>query len=79
MGVNKSEIGGHADVRDTSLLLATAPHLVRMNKLTVGDGKNGVTGDARRASVAIGRALMDTTVARTVQEIRTSIAESRKR
>jgi creatinine amidohydrolase/Fe(II)-dependent formamide hydrolase-like protein len=50
-----------------------------MNKLAAGDGKNGVRGDARRASVEIGRALMDTTVARTVQEIRTSIAESRKK
>jgi len=78
-GIRKDEIGGHADVRDTSLLLATAPKMVRMNKRAAGDGKNGVTGDARRASVEIGRALMDKTITRTVQEIRTSIAESRKK
>ncbi len=79
MGVTKEEIGGHVDVRDTSLLLAAAPNMVRMNKLAAGDGKNGIRGDARRSSVAIGRALMDTTVTRTVQEIRTSIVESRKK
>ena len=79
MGVTKEEIGGHVDVRDTSLLLAAAPNMVRMDKLAAGDGKNGIRGDARRSSVAIGRALMDTTVTRTVQEIRTSIAESRKK
>ncbi len=78
-GITKAEIGDHADVRDTSLLLATAPALVRMNKLRPGDGKNGVVGDPRRASADIGRALIEKTVVRTVQEIRASIADSRKK
>jgi creatinine amidohydrolase/Fe(II)-dependent formamide hydrolase-like protein len=77
-GITRAEIGDHADVRDTSLLLATAPALVRMNKLQPGDGKNGVVGDPRRASAEIGRALIDKTVARTVQEIRDSIVNARK-
>ena len=54
-GIRKDEIGDHADVRDTSMLLATAPNLVRLNKLAAGDGKNGVVGDPRRASAEIGR------------------------
>ena len=63
---------------DTSLLLATAPGLVRMNKLQPGDGKNGVVGDPRRASAEIGRALIDKTVTRTVAEIRAAIVNARK-
>ena len=77
-GIRKDEIGDHADVRDTSLLLATAPGLVRMNKLQPGDGKNGVVGDPRRASAEIGRALIEKTVTRTVAEIRASIVSARK-
>ena len=79
LGIRKDEIGGHADVRDTSLLLATAPGLVRTAKLQAGDGKNGVDGDPRRASAEIGRALTEKTVTRTVQEIRDSIVSARKR
>lgn len=74
-GIRKDEIGDHADVRDTSLLLATAPGMVRMNKLQAGDGKNGVVGDPRHASAEIGRALVEKTVNRTVKEIRESIAK----
>jgi creatinine amidohydrolase/Fe(II)-dependent formamide hydrolase-like protein len=74
-GIRKDEIGDHADVRDTSLLLATAPGMVRMDKLQAGDGKNGVVGDPRHASAEIGRALVEKTVNRTVKEIRESIAK----
>jgi len=74
-GIRRDEIGDHADVRDTSLLLATAPALVRMNKLQAGDGKNGVVGDPRHASAEIGRALIEKTVTRTVKEIQDSIAK----
>ena len=74
-GIRKDEIGDHADVRDTSLLLATAPGMVRMDKLQAGDGKNGVVGDPRHASAEIGRALVEKTVTRTVKEIRESIAK----
>jgi creatinine amidohydrolase/Fe(II)-dependent formamide hydrolase-like protein len=38
-----------------------------------------VVGDPRRASADIGRALIEKTVMRTVQEIRASIADSRKK
>ena len=74
-GIRKEEIGDHADVRDTSLWLATAPALVRMNKLQAGDGKNGVVGDPRHASAEIGRVLIEKTVTRTVKEIQDSIAK----
>lgn len=74
-GIRKDEIGTHADVRDTSLLMAIDPGMIRKNKLQPGDGKNGVDGDPRRASPEIGRMLIEKTVARTTEQIRKAIAE----
>ena len=73
-GIKKEEIGNHADVRDTSLMLAIDPAMVRTAKLEAGNGKNGVEGDPRHASVEIGRVLNQRTVDRTVDDIRKSIA-----
>jgi creatinine amidohydrolase len=73
-GIRKEEMGNHADVRDTSLMMAIDPTMVRNNRLEAGDGKNGVEGDPRHATAEIGRVLNDRTVARTVELIRKSIA-----
>ena len=73
-GIRKDEIGNHADVADTSQMMAIDPKMVRNAKLQAGDGKNGVTGDPRRSTPEIGRALIARTVARTVELIRQSIA-----
>ena len=73
-GIRKEEMGNHADVRDTSLMMAIDPTMVRTGKLQAGDGKNGVEGDPRRASAEIGRILTERTVARTTALIRKSIA-----
>ena len=73
-GIKKEEIGNHADVRDTSQMLAVDPTMVHMERLQAGDGRNGVEGDPRHASVAIGKVLIDRTVARTTDLIRKSIA-----
>jgi creatinine amidohydrolase/Fe(II)-dependent formamide hydrolase-like protein len=73
-GIRKEEIGNHADVRDTSQLLAIDPNMVRTAKLQVGDPENGVQGDPRRSTPEIGRALIERTVVRTVDLIRKSVA-----
>jgi creatinine amidohydrolase/Fe(II)-dependent formamide hydrolase-like protein len=73
-GIKKEEIGNHADVRDTSQMLAIDPAMVRMNKLEAGNAKNGVEGDPRHASAEIGRVLIERTVARTTDLIRKSVA-----
>ena len=73
-GIAKEEIGNHADVRDTSQMMAVDPKMVRNAKLQAGDGKNGIQGDPRRASPEIGRALIERTVIRTVDLIRKSVA-----
>jgi len=79
MGIRKDEMGNHADIRDTSEMLGIDPSMVRMNKLEVGNyAKNGVEGDPRRASIAIGKMLVERTVARTTDAIRKSIADAHR-
>lgn len=73
-GIKKEEIGNHADVRDTSQMLAIDPTMVRTGKLEAGNGKNGVEGDPRKASAEIGRVLIERTVTRTTEQIRKAIA-----
>jgi creatinine amidohydrolase len=73
-GIKRQEIGDHADVRDTSLMMAIDPTMVHTDRLQAGDGKNGVEGDPRHASVEIGRVLIERTVVRTTELIRKSIA-----
>ena len=73
-GIRREEIGNHADVRDTSQMLAVDPAMVHKDRLEAGNGKNGVEGDPRRASAEIGRVLIQRTVDRTVEDIRKSIA-----
>lgn len=73
-GVNDAEIGTHAGLADTSLLLAVAPQMVRLERLRSGpklgaaDGVYG--GDPRRSSVELGQLGIDAIVSHTVDAIR---------
>jgi creatinine amidohydrolase len=77
-GYRDSEIGTHAGLADTSLLLAVAPSMVRLDalrhapKLGAADGIYG--GDPRRSSAELGRLGIDAIVARTVDAIRKDTA-----
>jgi creatinine amidohydrolase/Fe(II)-dependent formamide hydrolase-like protein len=73
-GVTKGEIGTHAGLADTSLLLATAPSLVRVGELPHGSQfgtKEGVYGgDPTRSSAQLGQLGVRIIVEGTVREIR---------
>jgi creatinine amidohydrolase/Fe(II)-dependent formamide hydrolase-like protein len=71
-GIRKDEIGNHADVGDTSRMMAVDPTMVRAAKLQAGDGSNGIQGDPRRSTAEIGRALNERSIARAVDLIRKS-------
>ncbi len=73
-GIRRDEINNHADVRDTSQMMAIDPTMVRNGKLQAGDGKNGIQGDPRRSTAEIGRVLNERNVTRTIGLIRQSIA-----
>jgi creatinine amidohydrolase/Fe(II)-dependent formamide hydrolase-like protein len=72
-GYREAELGRHAGLVDTSLTLATAPALVRTDRLRPGHEGDGVDGDPTRATAELGRAGADLIVTRTVDAIRKSI------
>ena len=76
-GVAKADIGEHAGLADTALTLALAPELVRREMLArepragERDGeRDGISGDPRRATVALGQAGVEQIVAASVAAIR---------
>jgi creatinine amidohydrolase/Fe(II)-dependent formamide hydrolase-like protein len=72
-GLSKAEIGTHAGVADTSLMLATEPNLVRVDRLRSDNALNagnGVYGDPRRSSAELGQLGVDAIVKTTVAAIR---------
>ena len=75
-GFAAEEIGTHAGLADTSLALAVAPSLVRIDQLKAASrGKaEGVYGNPARASAELGRAGLDLIVERTVAAIRKATA-----
>lgn len=77
-GYRDDEIGTHAGLADTALLLAVAPQMVRLDALRAApkpgaaDGVYG--GDPRRATAELGRPGIDAIVARTIDAIRKDTA-----
>lgn len=77
-GYSDQEIGSHAGLNDTSLMLAVDPGMVRADRLQTDPrltAANGVYGDPRRSSAALGQMGVDLIVARTVEAIRKAEAE----
>lgn len=75
-GYSAEEIGTHAGLADTSLMLAIDPRLVRTDDLHTGahlDAANGVYGNPRRSSAELGQLAVDEIVNKTVEVIKTDI------
>jgi creatinine amidohydrolase/Fe(II)-dependent formamide hydrolase-like protein len=71
-GYSEAEIGSHAGLLDTSLLMATNPRMVRDDLLGETKPGDGTHGGPRRASAALGRLGVDMIVTRTVAAIRSA-------
>ena len=69
-GFSAAEIGVHAGLGDTAMAMAVDPALVRTDQLAPG---NGVAGDPRRASAALGQTGLQTIVDRSVAAIRAAV------
>jgi creatinine amidohydrolase len=68
-GFSDAQIGRHAGLADTSLMLALDPTLVRSERLAKSTGE-GADGDASRADAALGKEAVERIVALTVEAIR---------
>jgi len=76
-GFADTEIGPHAGLADTSLMLAIDPRLVRTDRMQPAPGQAGlpgVTGDPRRATPELGKVAVDAIVAQTVAAVRAAVA-----
>lgn len=74
-GYREDELGAHAGLTDTSLMLAIDPRLVRTGKMKPGRRDvDGVDGDPGRASAELGRLGEELIVTRAVDAIRKSTA-----
>lgn len=76
-GFTAAEIGTHAGLADTALTLAAAPSMVRSDLLSraVQPGeRDGVQGDPRRATLALGQMGVNLIVDTTVAAIRQHLA-----
>ncbi len=73
-GYSAAEIGSHAGLLDTSLMMATDPSLVRPDLLGETKPGDGTHGDPRRSSAALGQLGVDLIVTRTVAAIRSATA-----
>jgi len=76
-GYRKEDLGLHAGLTDTSLMLAVDPRMARPGRLRPDSwppGASGVSGDPSRASAELGRLGVELIVARTAEAIRKSIA-----
>ena len=73
-GFSEAEIGSHAGLLDTSLMMATDPNLVRADLLAETKPGDGAHGDPRRSSAALGQLGVDLIVSRTVAAIRSDVS-----
>jgi creatinine amidohydrolase len=79
-GYRDEELGRHAGLADTSLMLAIDPRLVRPGRWPGGRGqpdRDGVDGDPSRASAELGQLGVELIVTQTVETIRKSVAQRR--
>jgi creatinine amidohydrolase/Fe(II)-dependent formamide hydrolase-like protein len=76
-GFMLSEIGTHAGLNDTSLMLALDPSLVREDRLSNGSklgSADGVYGDPSKASARLGTLGVDAIVFQTVAAIKSAVS-----
>jgi creatinine amidohydrolase len=69
-GYKPGEVGPHAGLADTSLMLALDPRLVRTDRLNAGANADGIEGDPAHATAELGQLGVDLIVAKTVAAIR---------
>lgn len=78
-GYREEEIGTHAGLADTSLMLAVDPRQVRAGLLRSNTGfksADGVYGDPRRSSAELGQLGVDAIVTQTVEAIRKGVTRN---
>jgi creatinine amidohydrolase len=76
LGIPAEQIGGHANIQDTSELLFVAPQHVRRNKIAPGGGyeNSGVSGDPTKATAELGKIFVQIKIDNAVAQAKGLIA-----
>jgi creatinine amidohydrolase len=77
-GFTPAEIGTHAGLNDTSLMLAVDPSLVREDRLSSAaklGSADGVYGDPSKASAILGKLGVDAIVSQTAAAIKSAVSQ----
>jgi creatinine amidohydrolase/Fe(II)-dependent formamide hydrolase-like protein len=72
LGIPADQIGGHANILDTSEMLFVNPSHVRKNKLAPGGGyqNSGVSGDPTKATAALGKVFVQIKIDNALAQIK---------
>lgn len=76
-GYSEAEIGTHAGLADTSMMMAVDPRMVRADLLPKSGSytrADGVYGNPTRSSAALGEVAIEATIAQTVVAIKKAVA-----
>ena len=78
LGIPANEIGGHANLLDTSEMLFVNPKHVRRNKLAPGGGyqNSGVSGDPSKSTPELGKVFLQIKVDNALAQIRQVLGSS---
>jgi creatinine amidohydrolase/Fe(II)-dependent formamide hydrolase-like protein len=68
--IPEDQIGGHANIIDTSQLMFVNPNMVRFDRLENGSPTNGISGDSRPSTPQIGQIFMQYKISNAVNQIR---------
>jgi len=68
-----AEIGTHAGIIDTSMLMWVTPTMVRFDRLENGSATNGIDGDARPATPTLGQTFMQIKIDNALAQIRATL------
>jgi creatinine amidohydrolase/Fe(II)-dependent formamide hydrolase-like protein len=76
LGIPADQIGGHANILDTSEMLFVNPAHVRRNKLAPGGGyqNSGVSGDPTKATAALGKVFLQIKIDNALAQIKAVMA-----
>jgi creatinine amidohydrolase/Fe(II)-dependent formamide hydrolase-like protein len=72
LGIPGDQIGGHANILDTSEMLFVNPKHVRKNKIAPGGGyqNSGVSGDPTKATAALGKVFLQIKIDNAIAQIK---------
>jgi creatinine amidohydrolase/Fe(II)-dependent formamide hydrolase-like protein len=68
-----NQIGGHANIIDTSMLMWVNPTMVRFDRLENGNETNGISGDSRQSTPTLGQTFMQIKIDNALAQIRSTL------